>query len=64
MQNQQSPKLKQFTDELNELLKKYQYQMTPQLNFNKNGITPVLLVIDIVPPKKVEPDLTKKDNTK
>ena len=60
---EENPKLKQFTEELNTLLDKYQYQMTSQLSFTKNCIIPVLSVLDKVPPK-TPPVVLKKEEKK
>ena len=54
-------KLQQFTEELNQLLKRYQYGMKPYLNITKDGIVPGLTVVNI-PPKKE--DLTEKEKIK
>ena len=53
-QNQPSPKAKQFNEELNELCKKYQYVLVPQLKVTASGIVPWLAIRDIVPPKQNE----------
>lgn len=53
-------KLSQFEEELNELLGRYQYKLLPYLDIKAGGITPLVRVVDAIPPKKV----TKKKKVK
>jgi len=46
------PKQKQFFEELNELLGKFQYAMKPTLQYNQTGIMPLVSFINVPPPKK------------
>lgn len=46
-----NPKLTQFLEEVNELQEKYQYVLTPTLQYNQNGITPTIRVVDKIPKK-------------
>jgi len=48
-----NPKSAQFKEEMSALLKKYQYQMIPELQITQTGIVPILAVRDVVPPKDV-----------
>lgn len=50
--NKVDPKLSQFTEELNELLDRYQYQLKPQLTINSNGILPAVSIVNKIPPRK------------
>jgi len=51
-QNQSSnPKAQQFQEELNGLLKRYQYTLIPEIVVTKNGILPQIMIRDIVPAK-------------
>lgn len=47
-----SAKSKQFIEELNSLLGKYQYTLVPQLKTTPAGIIPVLTICDVLPPKE------------
>lgn len=46
------PKLLQFTEELNELLERYQYMLLAQLRVTANGIAPYIATVNKIPPKK------------
>jgi uncharacterized FlaG/YvyC family protein len=61
MQNKKdiSPKLQQFTDELNALLAKYQYKLEPEISVTSKGISPVISIKEVLPPKG-KPALKKK----
>lgn len=59
MPDAQSPKVKQFHEELQTLCKRYQFNLVPKVSYTENGIVPVLRIVDIVPPK-VEPKNKKK----
>lgn len=48
-----SPKAKQFQEELQSLLDKYQYKLNPQLSFTKQGIIPVFSLEDVLPEKGI-----------
>jgi len=50
--NTQNQKAAQFTEELNNLLAKYQYKLVPQLEFTKSGIVPSMALADVIPPKE------------
>lgn len=50
-QNQTSPKAKQFAEELDELMKKYQYTLVAELDVKKTGLVPYIAIHEIVPPK-------------
>lgn len=50
-QNQTSPKSKQFQEELNELLKKYQYTLVAEITVTKTGIVPQIIIRDVLPPR-------------
>jgi len=56
MNSKKSPatKLQQFLDEINSVSKRYQYQLTPILSFTKQGIIPILEVVDVPPEKKLD----------
>ena len=66
MNNQTSitPKTKQFQNELDELLKKYQYQLVPKIKSTDNGILPWIAIFDVVPPKNSNVKDLKKENIK
>lgn len=52
MKNQTAnPKAKQFSEELQTLLAKYQYRLIPELDITKNGLVPVISIVDVLPPK-------------
>lgn len=51
-QNKISPKLKQFQEELNSLLERYQYVLRPEVSYRPAGIVAILTVADRVPDKK------------
>ena len=58
-----NPKAKQFTEELNELLAKYQYQLDPQITVTTKGVVPIVVLKEVVPPKgkiAVEVPVVKK----
>lgn len=55
-----SPKVKQFMDEFNELLERYQYQLVPTLSYQKTAIIPVINILDIVPEKPVKTEPKKE----
>lgn len=45
-------KLSQFNEELNELLKKYQYTLLPKIRVAEDGIVPWVAIHDVIPPKE------------
>lgn len=47
----QSPKAKQFSEELNVLCAKYQYSLVPKIQSTENGIIPWLAIVEVLPPK-------------
>lgn len=47
-----TPKAKQFNEELNELLGKYQYTLVPELQTTVGGIKPIISIKDVLPPKE------------
>ena len=47
-------KLNQFLEEIDAVSKRYQYAIRPALDFNTNGITPKLTVVEVIPPKVAE----------
>lgn len=49
-----STKLQQFTKELNQLLKRYQYRLEAGLQYTRQGITAGLNIVDTPPPPKKE----------
>ena len=62
--NTQSPKSKQFHEELQSLLDKYQYTLIAKIKTNENGIIPWIAISEVLPPKgnesKVLIDKSKK----
>lgn len=54
-ENNTSPKAKQFSEELNELLAKYQYSLVPKVQYTENGIIPWMAIVEVIPPKTVTP---------
>ena len=61
--NKVDPKLSQFSEELNDLCDKYQYNLKPQLRTTVNGIVPTLNIVNKVPPKKSEIKKPSKKST-
>jgi len=59
-QKNNDPKLSQFTEELNELLEKYQYQLKPQLHITTDGVTPMISAVNKFPPKTPSKKKIKK----
>ena len=53
-QTKQDPKLQQFTQELESLLTKYQYQLKAQVAVTSNGITPSIVIVNVIPEKTVK----------
>ena len=53
-------KLQQFTKELNQLLKRYQYKLEAALQYSKEGIKPGLSVVDTPPLPKKEKNARSK----
>jgi len=47
----QSPKAKQFSEELTALLSKYQYRLLPKLQVTEDGMLPTIAIVDVLPPK-------------
>ena len=54
------PKLSQFTEELNELLARYQYRLQPSLSVTTSGIVPTVSIANAVPPKTLPKKSIKK----
>ena len=53
-------KLQQFTKELNQLLKHYQYRLEAALQYSKEGIRPGLSIVDTLPSSKKEKNARPK----
>lgn len=51
IQFKQTPKAQQFTAELNSLLAKYQYLLEAEIQITTKGVTPLLVLKDVLPPK-------------
>jgi len=51
----QSPKTKQFSEELTALLAKYQYRLLPKLQVTEDGMLPTITIVDVLPPKGIVP---------
>ena len=59
-QKNQSKKLQQFVDEINEVCNRYQYTLQAKLDYTTTGVLASIAVADIIPEKKVEKKAVKK----
>jgi len=59
----QSPKAKQFNEEMNILLDKYQYRLLPKLQVTEDGMIPIISIIDVLPLKGTNEKIAVKKFT-
>ena len=50
--NPDSPKVKEFLKEINEILARFQFKLVPIIKTTEAGILPYIYLADVVPPKK------------
>lgn len=57
------PKVKQYLEELNELNARYQFVLKPVLRITKDGIVPLMNIVNVPPEKTKKEDKRAKKST-